>query len=286
MMRHWRAKLPHILVCLGVVCLGVAAQPGRGLAQDETQVDVDEAMQSIGKPPWYDKEADGFQPPTVGELKDNPIRREGWLAKETQKKETTTTTTNNRTWASAFNNFDGDWFSTIVIVMLATVLIVVVVLLSYHSLRTYMPGRWERTKTQKAIEIDPAKVEELPFEIQEASYDNPLDQAAALMQAGRFNESIIYLYGYMLLALDQSRKIELQKGKTNRMYLREIHNMNLSAIVEEAMLLFELAYFGKHEITAEQFDHVWRQLDEFHRLATAAPPAQDQAMMAAEVSPA
>ncbi len=95
------------------------------------------------------------------------------------------------------------------------------------------------------------------------------------MRAGRYNEAVIYLYGYMLLALDQARKIHLQKGKTNRMYLRELRsNEALHKIVRQQILAFEDVFFGRYDIDAARFATLWQQLDAFHRLLQPAPAAQ------------
>ena len=104
------------------------------------------------------------------------------------------------------------------------------------------------------------------------------------MRAGRYNEAVVYLYGYMLLALDQSRKIHLQKGKTNRMYLRELRSeMQLQSIVSKTMLAFEDVFFGRYEIDRGRFEMLWDQRDEFHRLVR--PPLEVAASPVAKVAP-
>jgi hypothetical protein len=128
---------------------------------------------------------------------------------------------------------------------------------------------------KRGVEIDLARVEELPFEVRAAALD-PLSEAQRLMRSGNYDAAIVYLYGYMLLALDQTRKIHLQKGKTNRMYLRELSRVEkgtLRRIVESTMLAFEQVYFGKHSLSAEHFQLLWEQVDEFNRLVHVAEPA-------------
>lgn len=252
--------------------------PTARCAADTQQVDPDKALQSIGKPRWYDRESDSYKPPRIADDNDNVIRREGWIAeaanqKEKNKAQKTGSTSGFWNWLTT--SFVANWFSTVVISTLAILLVVVILLLTYHSLRHYMPNKWEQTQKTVAIEIDPAKVADLPFEVKRAAYQNPLAEAEALMRAGRFSQAIVFLYGYMLLALDQSRKIELQKGKTNRMYLRELRaHARLRTIVEGAMFAFEDVYFGKHEIAREQFLEHWSQMDEFHQLAAQATAPQ------------
>ncbi|MEM7561161.1 MAG: DUF4129 domain-containing protein, partial [Planctomycetota bacterium] len=123
--------------------------------------------------------------------------------------------------------------------------------------------------------------EDLPFEVSKPTHGNPLDEAEALMQAGRLREAIIYLYGYQLLALDQARKIDLQRGKTNRMYVRELQKYTrLKEILTTTMLIFEDAYFGQHEIGLEKFKTAWDLVDEFHHLAASSEPQASPARSA------
>ena len=100
-------------------------------------------------------------------------------------------------------------------------LLTLLVLLTYYSLRDYLPERLTPQRTSPVINIDPARVAELPFEPKPTG-DDPLSAAMRAMQAEDFDDAIAFLYGYLLLALDQSRLIHLQKGKTNRMYLLEL----------------------------------------------------------------
>ena len=269
--------------CLWAVLVAMVAS---AFAAQDT--DADKALRSIGSPKWYDRAQDGYAPPKLEPEEDNPIRVEGWIAEEenlrkaeSEKKKAAKAATATRGGAWNWAGFDTTWFSTIIIALLGIALVTIILLLSYQSLKTYMPGRWEKGEQRKSIVIDPAKVSDLPFEVQQATYQNPLAEAEALMRAGKYREAILFLYGYMLLALDQSRKIDLQKGKTNRMYLRELKSQkDLRAIVETTMLSFEDVYFGKHAIGEEQFLLSWNQVDDFHHLlvdatASATPPTAE-----------
>ncbi len=243
-------------------------------ADEGSQPDADRAIKSIGQQTWYDRQADGYAPPRVRDSVDNPLRTQGWIAeksneKKIQQAKNAQAGKGGSNWNFGFQNLDPTLFSSLMIAVLAIALVSVIVLLTYHSLRNYMPNRWEANNKKKSIEIDPAKVSDLPFDVQQATHENPLAEAEALMRAGDYSRAIIFLYGYMLLALDQSRAIELQRGKTNRMYLSELkRQLELRELVETTMLAFEEVYFGKHPLTREQFLASWNQLDKFHELAT------------------
>ena len=162
---------------------------------------------------------------------------------------------------------------------------VVIVMLIIHSLRKYLPNPMESAKNIRGVEIDPTRVADLPFDVMPTRGD-PLSEAEMLWRAGRYDEAIVFLYGYMLLALDHARKIHLQKGKTNRMYLRELKSQpGLKRIVESTMLAFEDVFFGKHAIGRDRFELIWDQLQEFHHLLTPAP-AKAGVASGAKVAPA
>jgi hypothetical protein len=246
--------------------------PASGLAFQEPD-DATRALRSIGRQTWYDRQSDQYVPPEVERPIDNPLRTQGRIAdKKNQKKIQQANKSQGSWWRGNWNfglsGIDPNVFSSVIIAALAVALVVIVGLLAYHSLRQYLPGRWQATNKSKPITIDPAKISDLPFEVHQRAHQNPLAEAEALMRSGNYSLAIVLLYGYMLLALDQSRAIELQRGKTNRMYLGELQRARLREIMEATMLCFEEVYFGKRALSRERFLANWTCLDEFHRLLT------------------
>ncbi len=266
------------LICLCVIGVPtlVACQANLSAAPPSGQeVDADRALRSIGNPPWYDKQEDRYAPPTIRKSPDNPLRSDGWIAVEVNNKKKERAKQNQGGGGGGgwtFSGLDANLFTVLILVMLGVLLLALIGLLLFHSLRDYMPGRQQTTLATTAIKIDPTRVSDLPFEVAQATYDNPLAEAEALMKAGDLNQAMVLLYGYMLLALDQARKIDLQRGKTNRMYLSELKSIpELRRIVTAAMLGFEDVYFGKHSIARDRFQDIWSSLPAFHQLATANP---------------
>ncbi|MCA9131523.1 MAG: DUF4129 domain-containing protein [Planctomycetales bacterium] len=254
---------------LAILLLAILLPAPLTLAFSAADIDVQRALQSLPDNHWYNKESRSYNPPSVSPQHDNPLRREGWLAPPERQSPAATSNGNNWNLPGWF----AEWFSTVFISLLGVVLLVVVALLAYHSLRSYMPARFERRRSPPAVTIDPARVAALPFEVRSTA-DHPLREAERLMQAGKFNEATLFLYGYLLLALDQARKIHLQQGRTNRMYLRELRESpRLSELVEQAMLAFEDVFFGQHAIPRERFLRLWERLDEFHQQLSS--PATD-----------
>ena len=61
--------------------------------------------------------------------------------------------------------------------------------------------------------------------------------------------------------------IRLTKGKTNRQYLREVGaRISLRQLVEQTMIAFEDAFFGRHPLDQTRFESCWFRLGEFDKL--------------------
>lgn len=248
------------LFVLGLFVLRLAAP----VAADE--VDTERAMRSLQRTTWYDSNEKTYKTPQVGSEQDEPVRSNGWLAD--RRKPWDWSWLDNLTlgnWTPAL----GEVLTRVILILLAISLLAVVAALIYYALREYLPSGRSPELRIRSLVIDPARVEDLPFQV-DAVRGDPLAEAQRLMLAGRYDQAIVYLYGYMLLALDNAHRIHLLKGKTNRMYLRELQRerQRLRAIVEVTMLAFEQVYFGKHSLEADHFQAVWGQIDEFHRLLT------------------
>jgi hypothetical protein len=86
---------------------------------------------------------------------------------------------------------------------------------------------------------------------------------------------MVYLFSHQLVTLDRCHRLRLEKGKTNRQYLRELANSgDLLAIVRDATRAFEDVFFGRHSLTRERFEQIWGRLDRFHSLAPLPLPAE------------
>ncbi len=259
-----------LLILGGTVCQ--AAVPARFTLAWLSQVDPDRAVRSVGSPNWYDRSEDSFAPPATGELRDNDIRTDGWIAQEKTTNPSAATGTGSQqsnSWNWRFPQISGDVASAFIIGLLAIILLTILLMLTRHSIRYYRPGIRKRKAKQNEIAIDPTRVVDLPFQAEEAHYENPLAQAEALVKAGNFSAAIVLLYGYQLLVLDQARKIELHRGKTNRMYLNELaSHKSLLSMLGATISVFEEAYFGRRIISKERFMAIWDRLPEFQELVT------------------
>ncbi len=238
------------------------------LADEQVSIDTEKAIKRIsGK--WYDVEESRYRPPVLGRPIEDSIRRNGWVGK--QKVPQPPRNWGNWSWSNL--GLTGELFGWIVLGVLGTVLLFGLIMIAYYYLGDYVPMLRRKSDSKNSVKIDPARVEDLPFEVKIVNND-PLSHAEALMLAGKYNEATVYLYGYMLLVLDQARRIHLQKGKTNRMYLRELRSEpQLQGIVSLTMLAFEDVFFGRYDIDRARFESLWQQRDEFHRLVHPATTA-------------
>lgn len=255
------------------------------------EVDADKAMRSLGSSSYYDKSQDGFASPSVRAAKDNSIRVEGWRI-ESQPEGSWL-----RFWDNLWDGVDsfgrwsggtglggvsGDFFSAFVITLLAIVLLAVVGTLIYFSFRDYMPTRRSRSeKGRTSVRIDPMKAADLPIDVRRKISSDPLSEVKALIEAGRYRDAAVMLYAYELLALDNTRLIELEKGKTNRGYLKElVGRAGLQDILATTIEIFEDAYFGDLDIERSRFMKAWERLPEFHELLPAENSDSNKSMLA------
>lgn len=205
-----------MLVAVAFISLGTSNAAGK-VAAAESTIDSDKAMRILRGNRWYNSEEQAYNPPVLAKPVDDSIRRNGWEAQPSSWMWDW-----DWSWPSFGSGFGGwgisaDAMGWVLLSVLGTALIGGIIAVLYFYLRDSLPFQKRAANRSKSLKIDPMKVEDLPFEVCEQSGD-PLRDAELLICAGRYNEAVVYLYGYMLCAI--MRKIHLQKGKTNRMYLR------------------------------------------------------------------
>ncbi len=274
MFNKFHSYVLGMLVALMLVGPSISRDGGL-VAAAESSIDSDKALRTLRGNRWFNSDTQSYNPPVLTKPVDDSIRRNGWDAQPSN-------WTWDWNWPSFGSGFGGlglsaDAVGWMLLAVLGTLLIVGIAAALYFYLRDSLPFQKRMVIKKQSLIIDPMKVEDLPFEVGEQSGD-PLRNAESLMRAGRYNEAVVYVYGYMLLALDHARKIHLQKGKTNRMYLRELRSqVVLRSIVNRTMLAFEDVFFGRYDIDAERFSKLWAQLDEFHRLVEPTAASQPSA---------
>jgi len=151
--------------------------------------------------------------------------------------------------------------------VLATVLLAALIaLLVWAFLRASGKDRREAKQAAPQPQARIDRVEELPVPV-DARQGDLLDQARAHFAAGNLREAIVALYSYKLIQLDNSHLIHLERGKTNRQYLREIRGQSrLRELLEGTMVAFEDAFFGNHSLASERVENCLRQVGEFQQV--------------------
>lgn len=112
-----------------------------------------------------------------------------------------------------------------------------------------------RAPDQQTIE----RMKHLPAELRRTDV-NLRSEAERLMKQGQYDQAIILLFGHQLLLLDRVGMLRLNRGKTNRKYVRETRaaDANAARWLQGTVTAFERSYFGGHAITHEQFARLWQ----------------------------
>ncbi|QDV70303.1 hypothetical protein Poly24_40230 [Rosistilla carotiformis] len=220
-----------------------------------------QALRSLGKVPWYSGDEDRIKAVPVESTDasdaDVAARTSGYVGIDNGKSTTP-------------QNFDS--ILEMIGQVIAWSLLAVVLLLIFAAIGyAFILHERDRARRRGAAgnhREDPSetaeRLERLPVRIDHPA-SNLLGEARRLMELGRYNEAIIYLFSHELVQLDRHQLLRLARGKTNRQYLREIRQSNaLQAILHDTIHAFEDAFFGDHTLTRQRFQRCWEQLDNFH----------------------
>jgi hypothetical protein len=162
-----------------------------------------------------------------------------------------------------------DFLTVLAWVVLGALLLVVAYFLVMAYLRRENTADEMQTSNAKRDYDVADRVEALPFMARRDQSDL-LGQARRHYEAGNFAEAIIYLFSYQLVELDRHGIVHLDRGKTNRQYLREARTGGLHTILDQTMVAFEDVFFGAHQLDRRRFEQCWNQLDEFQSKLRAA----------------
>ena len=266
-----------LVLCLSLLVADqeAAGQEG-GSTDDEATSQIVEAFNGVDSLPWYDYDNDGVRPVDVAPRLDDTVNRQSrWIPKS--KKTTPKQTTNPGTagtppargfWsalASLFTGVVGWALLGVVVFLVALGLVLAIVRMEGADVETTTDGQQQLIPTNEEI----AKLEDLPIEIRKGT-GNLLERADQLRSAGKLAEALVYLFSHRLLQLDRAHAIRLARGKTNRQYLRELRNRpDLRNIMQDTVLAFERSYFGRHEVTQQQYDALRSEQQALDSLVTA-----------------
>lgn len=233
-----------IVLTIGWQCAAGLEEPDEAVQAGRQSLD-----RWVGSYPWYDAPTDGVRRVRVSAPWDW-----SWLE-----------------WL--FGGSGTGWglsWGTLLIWLARTVIVILAVVLIYYLVRSYRRRLENLLGTQAQAEDarrnDLRRIEALPAPVSTRPTDL-LAEARRLYAEGRFGEATIYLFSHQLVELDKRQLIQLEKGKTNRQYLRELGRRPLRQLVEQTMIAFEDVFFGNHRIDRSRFESSWNRLGEFEALS-------------------
>ena len=255
-------RLVILILLVAVVVFGNV----RPLAADETVAKnvamENDLVRKSTHPVWFDAKTGNITPVAARKNEIDVSDRHSSVA-------TPEPRTNSAWWDSLWGSlsivfswlFEG-WL-TILGVFLVLLALVAGFLVWRHGSKGGGFFRSREAKDLLAHELEKAKIQDLPFEIEQTAM-GLLEQAAKLRAAGDYSKAIVYLFSHVLVEMDGARFIRLTRGKTNRTYLRELRGREmLKSFTNQLVQAFEFAFFGKHQLSQESFEAIWQQLPVF-----------------------
>jgi hypothetical protein len=196
-----------------------------------------EALGPANHYPWYDPANDGLQRVAIREPGEH----------------------------HRFLGISSEW-NPLLIAASLTVLAIVLVMLVLMLLRATGLRKPKKQLGEPPLVSDAERIEALSFPVARRNL-SLLEQARLFYQAGNHTQAMLYLFSHQLVELDRHQIVRLAKGKTNRQYLREIgQGRALGQLIDQALVAFEDAFFGHHDIDRERFETCWSRLPEFESL--------------------
>lgn len=257
---------------------GQGDAPVRAKIGDQDRTTIKRSNHSV----WFDSD-DGTVRPIRGSKSIDVADRHSSIAGPVQ-------TSSSNGWDSLRLSF-GDFFSWIFFgwqILLIVSLISLLLVVGFIVMK-YGVSFQERVKKRTAMSVQErktSKIQDLPFDVEQTMF-GLLAQAERYRAAGDFSKAIIYLFSHALVEMDSARCIRLERGKTNRVYLRELRERdNLRGFTNQLVLAFEYAFFGKHVLSQEAFESIWQQVPAFDAYLKQidSKPSANQSANAARVS--
>ena len=264
------------LLCAFFFCLTSAESisPGSISVGQQTDGNADSPTgKALRTTPWFDAEQSSLKPIDIEPKTDDSLNRDSrWLPKPkpvtaSKSRATSTPTAANNgtpTGTGLFNsgltalNLLG-WLTLAAIVLAGVGAIFYV--LSRADLQTakVVKGGKHALSGKTPDEQTLERMKHLPEELRRTDV-NLRSEAQRLMQSAQYDQAIILLFAHQLLLLDRCGMLRLNRGKTNRKYIRETlaTNKHAANCLEATVASFERSYFGRHKITRSEFADTWR----------------------------
>ena len=210
---------------------------------------------------WFDTDRSGIVPVTLVPESDDSINRDSrWLPKAQRLQQSAAPSAPSR------GLFGTGYTIANVLAWALLILLAMVVIgfLAFVISKTETPeSALAKRRANRAAELPDQqtmqRINHLPTELQRTDV-NLRSEAQRLMNARQYDQAIILLYGHQLLLLDHAGKLRLNRGKTNRKYVREMESVDRQSArrLRATVDAFERTYFGRHSISEAEFSELWQ----------------------------
>ncbi|MCB1043021.1 MAG: hypothetical protein KDC35_08790 [Acidobacteria bacterium] len=129
-------------------------------------------------------------------------------------------------------------------------------------------------RARRLVEVDSSSEQErefaklrkhlLPKDLQHETGDF-LALARQARKEGRIRDAFAYLFGHVLLTLDARQLIDLDPGKTNYAYLRELKEGAAKGYFQELVPAFEVHFFGPNPNDEALWDERYKAFRQLER---------------------
>lgn len=258
----------------------IACGPIPSTAQEDTAPAAGEASQGsdtsftdgvLSDSVWFDAETGEIKPVYVQPVTDDSLNRSSrWLPKAKRVAKPSNPTNNAAGGGTGGGGTGTGLFGTDLSfgnvfgwVILIGVIAGAIALLIYAISKTEVDLSANKSKKTNDLlkgtdEQIMERMKHLPKELRRTDV-NLRSEAERLMESGEFDQAIILLFGHQLLLLDRVGMLRLNRGKTNRRYVRETRSADGDSanILKSTVNAFERSYFGRHTISSSQFAKIW-----------------------------
>ena len=243
---------------------------------DRADVDTAAVEGALSDTVWYDADERGLVPVFVEPVVDDSLNRDSrWLPKAKRIKQPATKANTNTAAGSGggsglfgsgltLGNLFG-WFLLTALLAAAAGALIYAISRAEVDLtagQRAKPSDLGGTPDEQTIE----RMKHLPAELRRTDV-NLRSEAERLMREGQYDQAIILLFGHQLLLLDRFGMLRLNRGKTNRKYVRETRatDNDAAARLQDTVSAFERSYFGRHSIGQREFVELWHANEELEQ---------------------
>jgi hypothetical protein len=217
---------------------------------------------SLSESIWYDEELEKVVPVKVKPIVDDSLNRQSrWLPKAQR-----VAAPQSTAGGGGGNGFFGSGLTLVNVlgwILLIAILGLAIGGLAYALSKAEIDGnRNSRPVGHRRSDLPDEqtiqRMKHLPSELRRTDV-NLRSEAQRLQGDGHYDQAIILLFGHQLLLLDQVGVLRLNRGKTNRKYVRETRAVDPEAapLLGGTVTAFERSYFGRHLISHDEFDQLW-----------------------------